>query len=314
MPLAVVAVGGNSLIADKKHSTVQDQYSAVVETVKHIVGMIEKGWDIIITHGNGPQVGFILSRSELAEKQLGLHGVPLDSCGADTQGAIGYIFQQVLKNEFNRRNIDKNAVTVVTRVLVDKNDPAFENPSKPIGGFMTKEEADKKVTEENWKVVEDAGRGYRRVVPSPKPKKILEEKAIELLAGHGFTVIAVGGGGIPVYEREDGIVAGLEAVIDKDFASALLASNIKADLLVILTAVEKVCLKFGQPDQEELGELTVEQAKKYMDEGHFAPGSMLPKIKAVIEFLEAGGKKAIITSPEVITACLEGKNGTVITN
>lgn len=313
MPLAVVAVGGNSLIKDKNKASIPDQYSAVVETVKHITGMIEKGWDVIITHGNGPQVGFILTRAELAEKQIGLHGVPLDSCGADTQGAIGYIFQQVLKNEFNRRNIDKEAVTVVTRVLVDKNDPAFKNPSKPIGGFMDKDEADKKVAENNWTVIEDAGRGYRRVVPSPAPKSILEEKAIRILAKEGFVVVAVGGGGIPVYQREDGIIAGLEGVIDKDFATALLASNINADLLIISTAVEKVSLKFGQPDQVELDSLTVDQAKKYIEDGHFAPGSMLPKIQAVLQFLEAGGKKAIITSPAGITESLEGRNGTIIT-
>lgn len=312
MPLAVVAVGGNALIRDKNHKSIPDQYSAAVETMKHITTMIERGWEVIITHGNGPQVGFILLRSDLAYKQSGLHNVPLDSCGADTQGAIGYIFQQVLKNEFIRRNINKNSVTVVTRVLVDKSDPAFENPSKPIGSFMTKEEADKMVNEEGWVVVEDAGRGYRRVVPSPEPREIIEEKAIETLAKQGFVVVAVGGGGIPVYKREDGIIAGLEAVIDKDFASSLLATKLHADLLIISTAVNKVCLNYGQPDEKELDSINIEQAKQYIQQGHFAPGSMLPKIKAIIQYIENGGKKAIITSPSAICDSLDGKNGTEI--
>jgi carbamate kinase len=264
MPLAVVAVGGNSLVKDKDHQSIPDQYDAVVETVKHITGMIEKGWDVIITHGNGPQVGFILRRSELGEEHENIHRVPLDSCGADTQGAIGYIFQQVLKNEFNRRNINREAATIVTRVLVDKSDDAFKNPSKPIGSFMDKDEADRRKSEDGWDVVEDAGRGYRRVVPSPIPKKIIEEGAIELLAKNGYTVIAVGGGGIPVYKREDGIIAGIEAVIDKDAASSLLATTIKADLFLVSTAVDKVCLNFGKPQQEDLDSIDVATAKKYI--------------------------------------------------
>ncbi|MFC2061874.1 carbamate kinase [Elusimicrobiota bacterium] len=313
MPLAVIAVGGNSLIKDKQHQTVADQYTAAVETMRHITGMIEKGWNVVITHGNGPQVGFILLRAELAKKQAGLHGVPLDSCGADTQGAIGYIFQQVLMNEFNKRNINKEAVTVVTRVLVDKDDPAFKNPSKPIGPFMEKEEAEKGREIDGWVIVEDSGRGYRRVVPSPDPKVIMEEKAIEALANQGFIVIAVGGGGIPVYKREDNIIAGIEAVIDKDFASALLATNIQADLFMISTAVEKVCINFGKPDEKSLDSITLEEAAKLKEEGHFAPGSMLPKIEAVMRYLRNGGKKAIITSPSNIGDAMEGKAGTVIT-
>jgi carbamate kinase len=313
MPLAVVAVGGNSLVKDKDHQSIPDQYDAVVETVKHITGMIEKGWDVIITHGNGPQVGFILRRSELGEEHENIHRVPLDSCGADTQGAIGYIFQQVLKNEFNRRNINREAATIVTRVLVDKSDDAFKNPSKPIGSFMDKDEADRRKSEDGWDVVEDAGRGYRRVVPSPIPKKIIEEGAIELLAKNGYTVIAVGGGGIPVYKRDVGIIAGIAAVIDKDAASSLLATTIKADLFLVSTAVDKVCLNFGKPQQEDLDSIDVATAKKYIKEGHFAPGSMLPKMKSAIRYLENGGKKAIITSPEAITDSLEGKNGTIIT-
>jgi carbamate kinase len=312
MPLAVVAVGGNSLIIDKNHQTIPDQYNAAVGTMKHITNMIEKGWDVVITHGNGPQVGFILLRAELAKK-VGLHDVPLDCCGADTQGAIGYFFQQILRNEFFERNINKEAVTVVTMVMVDKDDPAFDNPSKPIGPFMDKEEAGKKEKEHGWNIVEDAGRGYRRVVPSPDPKEIIEEKAIETLVNQGFVVVAVGGGGIPVYKRKDGTFTGVEAVIDKDLASSLLAKNINADLFLISTAVDKVYLNFGKPGEKALDFMTLEQAIRYKKEGHFAPGSMSPKIEAVIRYLEHGGKKAIIASPYNIEDALEGKTGTTIT-
>ncbi len=312
MPTAVIAVGGNSLIKDKKHQTVKDQYSAVVETVKSIVGFIEKGWDVVMTHGNGPQVGFILMRSECASRYIGLHTVPLDSCGADSQGAIGYIFQQVLKNEFEKRGIEKEAVTVVTRVLVDRKDPAFKKPSKPIGPFMEEKEALEKKKNEGWEVHEDAGRGWRRVVPSPAPKKIIEEKAIEVLAREGFCVIGVGGGGVPVYRRKDGIISGLEAVIDKDFSSSLLARDINADMFIISTSVDKVCLNFGKPDEKKLDTITVKEAEKYIKEGHFAPGSMLPKIEAALEYLKGGGKKAVITTPSNIQAAADGRVGTVI--
>jgi carbamate kinase len=312
MPVAVVAVGGNSLMGEQGKESVPDQYSAAVKTMKHVVGMIEKGWDVVLSHGNGPQVGFILLRAELAKKEAGLHTVPLDSCVADTQGAIGYNFQQILGNEFKRRGLDKEAVTVVTRVLVDKDDPAFDNPAKPIGPFMEKEEAQQRRDEDGWDVVEDAGRGYRRVVPSPDPKKILEQDSIETLIDDGKVIIAGGGGGIPVYEREDGIIAGVEAVIDKDFASALLAKNINADLFMISTAVDKLCLNFGESDERELDKMTVSEAKQYIGEDHFAPGSMLPKIEAVIRFLESGGKKAIITSPDNLAIALDGEAGTEI--
>jgi len=310
--LAVIAVGGNSLIKDKEHQTVEDQYHAAVETMKHIAAMIEKGWNVIVTHGNGPQVGFILLRSEAGKKLYGLHEVPLDSCGADTQGAIGYNFQQALSNEFKLKKMDKEAVTVVTRVLVDKNDTAFKNPSKPIGPFMNEEEAKKRKESEGWDIMEDAGRGWRRVVPSPEPKEILEEDAIESLARAGFVVIAVGGGGIPVYLRDDGVIKGCAAVIDKDLASSLLARNIKADLFLISTAVEKVCLNFGKPDEKAIDKMTVAEAKKYIEEGHFKPGSMLPKIKAIIKYLENGGKHAVITTPEKIEEALDEKTGTHI--
>ncbi|MGC8788256.1 MAG: carbamate kinase [Anaerolineae bacterium] len=308
--IAVVAIGGNSLIKDKDHQTVPDQYAAVVETCTHIAGMIAQGWDVVITHGNGPQVGFILRRSELAAHEL--HTVPLDSCGADTQGAIGYMIQKALYNEFRRRGMIKQAATVVTQVLVDKNDPAYQNPSKPIGSFMDREKALKHRDEDGWAVVEDAGRGWRRVVPSPIPQRIIERDAIKTLLDHGFTVIAVGGGGIPVIEDEEGNLVGSEAVIDKDYASSLLANSINADLLLISTAVEKVALNYGKPNQVWLDRMTLSEAKKYLAEGHFHKGSMGPKIQASIWFLERGGKEALITNPENIERALLGQTGTRI--
>ncbi len=308
--IAVVAVGGNSLIADEKHRTVQDQYLAACESMKHIAGMIETGWDVVVTHGNGPQVGFILRRSEIARNEL--HEVPLDSCGADTQGAIGYMFQKALHNEFKRRGIKKEAATVVTQVLVDKNDPAFQKPSKPIGSFMNEATALKKRDEEGWNVVEDAGRGWRRVVASPLPKQIIERAAIETLIGSGFTVVAVGGGGIPVVETDQGDLQGVEAVIDKDYASGLLANSIQADLFVISTAVEKVAINYNKPGQQWLDRMTLAEARQHMAEGQFAKGSMGPKIQAVIWYLERGGKEALVTNPENIERALAGKTGTRI--
>jgi len=311
--LAVLAIGGNSLIKDKQHETVEDQYKAVCETAKHIVGMVEQGFDVVVTHGNGPQVGFILRRSEIAHDVAGMHPVPLVNCGADTQGAIGYQIQQALDNEFLRRGISKRAATVVTQVVVDKNDPAFKNPSKPIGTFYTKEQADKlKKEHPDWVIINDAGRGYRRVVPSPMPKEIVEQPAIELLVKNGFSVVGVGGGGIPVIRNDNGELEGIDAVIDKDNASSLLAVNIKADVFIISTAVEKVYLNYNKPNQKALDKMTVAEAKKYIEEGHFAKGSMLPKIQAVVRFLEAGGKEAIITNPESLEKALKGETGTHI--
>lgn len=308
--LAVVAVGGNSLILDEKHRAVQDQYSAACESMKHIAGMIQAGWDVVVTHGNGPQVGFILRRSELARHEL--HEVPLDSCGADTQGAIGYMFQKALRNEFRHRGIQKTAATVVTQVLVDRNDPAFQNPSKPIGSFMDEATARQKKESEGWIVVEDAGRGWRRVVASPQPKLIIEKAAIETLLQSGATVIAVGGGGIPVVGDERGDLVGVEAVIDKDYASSLLATSIQADLFVISTAVEKVALNYNKPGQQWLERLTLAEARRYQTEGHFAKGSMGPKIQAILWYLERGGKQALITNPENIGRALSGETGTWI--
>lgn len=308
--VAVVAVGGNSLIKDKAHKTIPDQYKAASESMEHIAGMIEQGWDVIVSHGNGPQVGFILRRSELSLHEL--HPVPLDYCGADTQGAIGYMFQRALYGEFQRRGMDKQAATVVTQVLVDKSDPAFENPSKPIGSFMEEETAKERKDADGWAIVEDAGRGWRRVVPSPLPVRIIEADAIHSLVQEGFVVISVGGGGIPVIEGENGELQGVEAVIDKDFASALLATSLSADLLLISTAVEKVALNFNQPGQEWLDRMTLDEARAYLKEGHFGKGSMEPKIRAIIGFLERGGKRALITNPENIERALRGETGTVV--
>lgn len=308
--VAVIAIGGNSLIKDKDHQTVPDQFETTRQTCVHIAGMIEKGWDVVITHGNGPQVGFILLRSELASNVL--HTVPLDSCGADTQGAIGYMIQQSLYNEFKKRKIDKQATTVVTQVVVDKNDIAFKNPTKPIGPFYNEKKAKEYSNERNWSIMEDAGRGWRRVVPSPIPLEIVERDAIKSLINKGFVAIAVGGGGIPVVKDENGNLYGVEAVIDKDYASGLLANSINADLFLISTAVEKVALNFGKPDQKDLDLMTLSEAEKYYNEGHFPQGSMGPKIKAVIDFIKKGGKEAIITTPECIELALEGKMGTKI--
>jgi len=307
--VAVVAIGGNSLIKDKQHRTVADQFNATRETCVHIAGMIEEGWNVVVTHGNGPQVGFILLRSDLAAHVL--HTVPLDSCGADTQGAIGYMIQQCLHNEFAKRGINRSAATVVTQVAVDSNDQAFRHPSKPIGPFYDEEKAHAHEAERGWDIVEDAGRGWRRVVPSPIPQRIVERDAIKGLVDQGFIVIAVGGGGIPVIE-EDGQLRGVAAVIDKDYASSLLATSIDADLLLISTAVEKVALNFGKPNQQWLDRMTLAETRKYLEEGHFAPGSMGPKIRAIIGFLERGGKRALITSPECIERALAGETGTHI--
>lgn len=311
--IAVVAIGGNSLIKDKDHQTVEDQYQAAKETTHHIADMIEAGWEVVIGHGNGPQVGFILRRSEIAHKVEGMHEVPLDVCGADTQGAIGYALQQNLQNELHQRGIDKSVATVVTQVLVDKDDPAFKNPTKPIGGFMDKEEAEQRAQEMGWTVVEDAGRGWRRVVASPLPKEVVELRAIRALIDAGVIVIAVGGGGIPVIDRGNRQLVGTAAVIDKDYASSLLARLIQADLFLISTAVEKVALNFGKPEQKWLDRMTLAEAKQYLAEGnHFAKGSMAPKIQAIIWYLEAGGKQALVTNPENIGRALRGETGTWI--
>jgi carbamate kinase len=307
--VAVVAIGGNSLIKDKEHVAVQYQWDAVRETCMHVANMVEQGWGLVVTHGNGPQVGFILRRNELAAHEL--HTTPMDLIVADTQGAIGYMLQQALNNEFARRGLYRRAYTVITQVVVDRDDPAFQNPTKPIGGFLSREEG-QRFAQEGWPVVEDAGRGWRRVVPSPKPAEIFEENAIRTAVHEGWIVIAVGGGGIPVIHREDGELRGVAAVIDKDLASGLLARRIEADLFLISTAVEKVAINYRQPNQRWLDCMTVSEARQYMAEGHFAPGSMKPKVQACIGFVETGGEQAIITNPENIERALRGETGTRI--
>jgi len=307
----VIAIGGNSLISDNDHCTVADQFTAAAQTCEHIATMLQGG-DIrlVVTHGNGPQVGFILRRSEIAAPEL--HMVPLDSCVADTQGALGYHLQCALHNEFKTRGMQRTAATVVTQVLVDAQDPAFKAPNKPIGSFMSAEQAEQHRVQDGWQLMEDSGRGWRRVVASPAPKAVLELGVIQTLLAAGVVVVACGGGGIAVVEDQAGHLHGAQAVIDKDFASALLAVQLKADLLVISTAVEKVCLDYGKPTQRSLDTITLAQAKQYILEGHFKPGSMLPKLQAVVAFLENGGREAIVTDPSHLGAALAGRGGTHI--
>jgi carbamate kinase len=307
---AVVAVGGNALIIDKKHEDVASQVVAVEETCKHIANMIERGWNVVVTHGNGPQVGFILRRNELSAGEV--HQTPLDVIGADTQGAIGYMIARALDNEFTQRKIQRSVAAVVTQVVVDGNDPGFVNPTKGIGGFTTEEKA-RQFEKEGWMVQEDAGRGWRRMIASPMPLKIVEKDAIHLLIDADFVVVAVGGGGIPVVEDENGLLKGVFAVIDKDRASSLLAADLNADLLLISTAVEKVALNFNKPNQMWLDKITLSEAKKYYAEGHFLSGSMGPKIEAIIAYLEANPSgKGLITDPPHIVDALDGKTGTWI--
>lgn len=308
--VAVVAVGGNSLIKDNSRQSLPDQYEAARESMVHIAGMIEAGWNIVLTHGGGPQVGFILRRSELAAHEL--HPVSLDYVLADLQGAAGYMFQRALRNELRRRGIKKEVATVITQSLVDRHDPAFQNPSKPIGSFMDEATARKHQIEDGWAVMEDAGRGWRRVTSSPVPIKIIEAEAIKKFIDTGVIVICTGGGGIPVVEDEEGNLVGSEVVLDKDYGAMILATSIQADLFLILTAVEKVALNYNKPNQRWLNQMTLAEAKQYYDEGHFARGSMAPKIKASIYYLEHGGKEALITNPENLERAMRGETGTRI--
>jgi len=306
---AVIAIGGNALIKDNLRQTVLDQYLAAKEVSRHIARLVKAGWEVVVVHGNGPQVGFVLRRSEIAIDEL--HPVPLDACVADTQGALGYALQQNLQNHFSRLGINKSVATIITQVEVDLNDPAFQNPVKPIGSFMSHKKALENQAKEGWQIREDAGRGWRRVVASPLPIRIVEEPVIQTLLDAGTVVIAAGGGGIPVALNEDGVLFGVSAVIDKDYASAMLATAVKAELFILSTSVEKVALNYGQPDQQWLDQITSHEARAYLDEGsHFDEGSMAPKIGAAINYLEQGGKKAIITNPENITNAIQGQAGT----
>lgn len=305
---AVIAVGGNSLIVDEFHQAIPDQYEAAVNTVKRIVDMMEAGWNIIITHGSGPQVGYILRRSELAIEEVA--PVPMDYAGADIQGAVGYMFQRALHNEFVKRGLNRKAVTVVSQVLVAHDDPAFKNPTKPIGPQLDETTAKKRADTLGWIVKDDVGRGWRRVVPSPAPQKILELEQIKILADHGFVVIACGGGGIPVIENEKNYLIGVEAVIDKDLASSLLAIKLKADVFIITTSVDRVALNFNTPEEEWLDSISLDRARELYEANQFDPGSMGPKILAMIKYLESGGAKGIITNPDNLLRALEDQSGT----
>lgn len=306
----VLAIGGNSLILDPKNVTVPAQYEAAYETALHMVPLLKEGHNLAIVHGNGPQVGFVLRRAEIAKPFL--HMVPLDSCVADTQGALGYNIQTALRNALVRANTMRSVCTIVTEVLVDKDDQSFKNPSKPIGSFMEAKEAEEHRKNDGWSVVEDAGRGWRRVVPSPVPREIMELEVIRSLVTSGTVTVAAGGGGIPVIQDSEGTYTGIEAVIDKDLAASLLARQLKADRFIISTAVEKVYLNFGKPEQKALERVTVAEAEEYIRAGHFPPGSMLPKIQAAVAFVKATGKEAVITDPPNLSRAVAGDTGTLI--
>ena len=307
---AVIAVGGNSLIVSEDKQTIPDQYEAAVQTVKRIVDMIEQDWNVVITHGSGPQVGFILRRSELASDEVSR--VPMDYADADIQGAVGYMFQRALHNEFTKRGIDRAPVTLVTQVLVDKNDPAFREPRKPIGPYLNEKTAKDRAAEYGWIIKEDIGRGWRRVVPSPEPKEIIELEQIRALVNSNYVVIACGGGGIPVIENEKNYLVGVEAVIDKDLASSMLASSLGVDLFIISTNVDRVAINYGNKNQIWLDHMTLEEARSLHETGEFDAGSMGPKIQAISQYIERGGRKGLITSPENLGLAMQGKAGTVI--
>ena len=304
----VIALGGNAL-----GKTPTEKLSLVRETARPLVDLVEKGYELVIGHGNGPQVGMInLAMEYSAQKGGSTPFMPFAECGAMTQGYIGYHLQQALQRELNRRGIKKNAVTLVTQVVVDENDPGFLHPTKPVGCFYTRDQAEKMAANKGLTFMEDAGRGYRRVVPSPIPKRIVEIEVVEQLVRSGAVVITVGGGGIPVVERGLGL-QGVEAVIDKDRASSLLARELRADRLIILTAVDRVCVNFGKPDQVALSEMSLADCARYIAEGQFAPGSMLPKVEACMDFVASTpGGRALITSLSRASDALEGKTGTVI--
>jgi len=306
----LVALGGNAILKHKEKGTAEEQFENVKRTCKHLVKLIKSGYKLAITHGNGPQVGGILLKNERSKDIL--PPMPLDICGAQSQGMIGYMLQQSMRNELKKANINTPVVSLITQTIVDKNDKAFKNPTKPIGPFYTASEAEKLRKEKRWTIIEDSGRGFRRVVPSPQPKEIVEKDAIKTLFESGAIVIAAGGGGVPVIVKEDGSLEGVIAVIDKDLGAQIFASDMGTEILLMLTDVEKVALNYGKPNQVNLDEMTVAEAKQYLKEGHFAPGSMAPKVEAAIKFIEAGGEKAVISSLEREKEALEGKAGTTI--
>lgn len=310
--LAVVAVGGNSLVKDERRQSLRHQYMVVKETSRHIADMIEAGWDLAIGHGNGPQLGFSLRRSEIAFRSDNVPPFPMDICIAENQAEVGYALQQNLQNELFKRGIQKQVATIVAQTLVDEDDPAYRlPPTKPTGSFMTEEEAKHLASQWGWTVAEDAGRGWRRMVPSPFPKKILEIETIRTLVNAGVITITAGGGGIPVIDEGDGEHTGVTGAVDKDYAASLLAQELHAELLAVSTAVEKVAINFNQSNQVWFDRMTLSEAKQYLADGvHFAKGSMAPKIHAIIWFLENGGKEAFITNPENIGRTLRGETGT----
>ena len=310
--LIFVAIGGNSLIRAKRLTTVEDQHRAIKQTVRHFADLIARGYQLVISHGNGPQVGYILLRSEVAHRVTGLHVVPLPNVVADTQGSIGYQIQQSLNNELAALSIKDRCVTVVTQVVVDRDDPAFDKPSKPVGGFYDEAHvAAIRRDYPDWTLVDEPGRGFRRVVPSPEPREVVEKEVVETLLKSGYHVVTVGGGGIPVVRTNHGF-EGVDAVIDKDLASSLLAGQLGIGLLAISTEVEQVALNFGKPNQKPIGSMTVSEAERYVAEGHFAPGSMLPKVEAAIRFLKAGGRRVVITAPQFFEDAVLNGRGTHI--
>ena len=312
MKKLVIALGGNALQEAGKPATEQAQLEVVEKTSEYIADIVERGYEVIVAHGNGPQVGRIVIQNEVASAST--PAMPFDVCGAMSQGMIGYHIQQGLSKVLRHRGINKNVVTIVTQVVVDKDDPKFKAPSKPIGPFYTEEEAKAIAAEKGYTMKEDAGRGWRRVVASPLPVEIVELDAVKTLNDAGFVVVTVGGGGIPVVRNEAGDLEGVAAVIDKDLASEKLARDMDADALVILTAVEKVSINFKKPDQKDLDRMSAAEAKQYIKEGHFAPGSMLPKIEAALNFVESKpGRIAIITSLDKAVDAIEGRAGTTIT-
>jgi carbamate kinase len=312
---AVVAIGGNALVSDNDHASINDQFTAARQLAVSLRTMAADGWRLVVTHGNGPQVGFILRRSDLvAELAPEIPRLNLDLCVADSQGGIGYILSNALLNEWRAARLPGRVTAMVTHTAVSPSDPAFERPTKPIGSFYSEEEARQLERTEGWAMVEDSGRGWRRVVPSPRPLRILELEAVSALLREGFTVIAGGGGGIPVVEEDDGSLRGIEAVIDKDFASALMASALDVDLLVITTGVPQVAIDFGTPHQRFIDAMGVSELERHLADGQFPPGSMGPKMEAALQFLRAGGREVLITSPDRLGAALAGRTGTRLTS
>jgi len=312
MKRVVIALGGNAILQRGQKGTYDEQMSNVMKTAKQIADIILDGdYEVVITHGNGPQVGALLLHMDAGQQLYGIPAQPMDVAGAMTQGQIGYMIGQAIRNELKRRGVEKPVATIVTQTLVDKNDPAFKNPSKPVGPFYDEETAKRLAKEKGWVVIEDSGRGWRRVVPSPDPKAHIETPIIVDLVEKGFVVIASGGGGVPVIE-EDGQLKGVEAVIDKDLAGERLAEEVNADVFMILTDVNGAAINFGKPDEKWLGKVTVEELRRYYEEGHFKKGSMGPKVLAAIRFVEWGGERAIIAALDRAVEALEGKTGTQV--